>query len=231
MPDALFSDPRLAPLYDCFDGARGDIPAYLAIIDSLRPERIVDVGCGTGTLASLLATDGYTVTGADPAAASVAVARAKSDQVTWLQAGAAELPPLDADLALMTGNVAMVFLADEDWAAALRGVHRVLRAGGHFVFEARRPEFRGWEEWSTEPMLLDGVERRFTLDTVELPYVSFHYDYVLPDRTVVRSDSTLRFRSRDEIEESLRAAGFTTLDVRDAPDRPGREFVFIATRA
>jgi hypothetical protein len=44
------------------------------------------------------------------------------------------------------------------------------------------------------------------------------------------SDSTLRFRSRDELASSLAAVGLTVGEVRDAPDRPGREFVFIAQR-
>ncbi|BCY13859.1 methyltransferase domain-containing protein [Actinoplanes sp. L3-i22] len=234
MPDALFADTRLAPLYDAFDSDRGDLPAYLAIVAALAPERIVDVGCGTGTFAALLAGLGHTVSGADPAAASLAIARAKSDAVTWLPAGAADLPALGADLALMTGNVAQVFVTDEEWAAALRGVHRALRAGGHFVFEARRPEFRGWEEWAghnSGTLDIPGagvVERRFTLGAVELPLVSFRYEYRFhADGTVLTSDSTLRFRSREEIEASLRTANFDVLEVREAPDRPGRENVFI----
>jgi hypothetical protein len=47
---------------------------------------------------------------------------------------------------------------------------------------------------------------------------------------VITSDSTLRFRSRVEVERSLESAGFVVDEVRDAPDRPGREFVFIAFR-
>lgn len=38
------------------------------------------------------------------------------------------------------------------------------------------------------------------------------------------------FRSRDEVESSLVTQGYRVLDVRQAPDRPGREFVFIAER-
>jgi hypothetical protein len=41
----------------------------------------------------------------------------------------------------------------------------------------------------------------------------------------------LRFRTRDEIERSLADAGFIVEDVRDAPDRPGCEFVFVAQRS
>jgi len=47
---------------------------------------------------------------------------------------------------------------------------------------------------------------------------------------VLTSDSTLRFRKRDEIEAALVANGYVVDDVRDAPDRPRREFVFLARR-
>ena len=50
------------------------------------------------------------------------------------------------------------------------------------------------------------------------------------DGTIITSRSTLRFRSREAIEVSLVASGFAVDEVRDAPDRPGRELVFIARR-
>ena len=45
----------------------------------------------------------------------------------------------------MTGNVAQVFVSDEDWSSTLDAVHGCLRPGGWFVFETRRPEARDWE--------------------------------------------------------------------------------------
>ncbi len=48
------------------------------------------------------------------------------------------------------------------------------------------------------------------------------------DGAVLTSDSTLTFRDGAELTASLQAAGFVVEDVRDAPDRPGREMVFIA---
>ena len=62
-----------------------------------------------------------------------------------------------------------------------------------------------------------------------MPFVSFRMTFVFEtDDAVLTSDSTLRFRSKTEICDSLQAAGFAVTDIRDAPDRPGREFVFIA---
>jgi hypothetical protein len=50
------------------------------------------------------------------------------------------------------------------------------------------------------------------------------------DGTVLTSNSTLRFRERGEIAESLDANGYLLDEVREAPDRPGVEFVFITRR-
>ena len=230
MPDALFADPRLARVYDAFDGPRDDLDHYLAIVGELGASSVLDVGCGTGCFAALLAEAGLTVVGVDPALASLDLARAKDPRVRWIHGDATSLPGLQVDLATMTANVAQVFLGD-DWEATLRGVHEALRPGGHLVFESRRPEAKAWEGWATTPaQVAEGVERRRELLEVDLPFVSFRHTYRFPDGTEIASDSTLRFRSRAEIEESLVACGFEVADVRDAPDRPGLENVFVARK-
>jgi SAM-dependent methyltransferase len=241
MPDPIFAHPRLAPLYDAFDGPRDDLPSYVGIAAELGARRVLDAGCGTGSLAILLAGAGRAVVGADPAGASLDVARSKDtgNAVTWVHAGAAGIPPVAADLALMTGNAAQVFLADDDWADALRVIGAALRPRGYLVFETRRPERRAWQEWAADsgPVIrelpgIGQVERRFEVTAVDLPFVSFRYTYTFrADDAVITSDSTLRFRGRQELESTLADAGYQVLEVREAPDRPGHEFVFIARRA
>jgi SAM-dependent methyltransferase len=240
MPDAIFAHPRLASIYDAFDGDRDDLTAYLHIADELGADRVLDVGCGTGCLALLLAESGRTVVGVDPAEASLEIAKSKDrpERITWVHGDATTVPALGADLAVMTGNVAQVFLTDDDWTRTLQGIHAALRPRGHFVFETRRPERRAWEEWAadTARVTLDipengPVEQRLEVTDVSLPFVSFRHTYrFLSDGTVVTSDSTLRFRGRDEVESSLVANGYRVLEVREAPDRPGREFVFVSER-
>lgn len=239
MPDALFDDPRLAALYDPLDPDRSDLDAYVAIVDELGARRVLDVGCGTGTFACLLAQRGVEVVGLDPAGASLDVARTKpgAERVRWLHGDATALPPLQVDLATMTANVAQVFLTDDAWTATLRGVHDALVPGGWLVLETRVPARRAWEGWVREATTtrvdvpdVGPVESWTDLTDVSLPFVSFHDTTVLPDGTTLHSDSTLRFRERGEVETSLVACGFEVVDVRDAPDRPGREWVFVARR-
>lgn len=186
MVDAIFSEPRLAAVYDALDPDRSDLEVYERIVvDELGARSVLDIGCGTGTFALMLAARGLAVTGVDPASASIDVARAKpgADAVRWLE-GTLDAVEADAstgsgfDVATMTANVAQVFVDERDWASTLGAARRLLRPGGTLVLESR-----------------------------------------------------LRFRSREAIESSFETAGFWLADVRDAPDRPGREWVFLARRA
>jgi SAM-dependent methyltransferase len=237
--DALFARPRLAEVYDPLDADRGDLDAYVAMVDEFGAASVVDLGCGTGTLACLLAERGTSVVGVDPAGASLAVARRKpgAEKVRWVHGDASAAAGLDVDLVIMTGNVAQVFVDDEEWHATLGAARAALRPGGRLVFETRDPARRAWEGWNRtatwQRVDVPGVgvvESWIDLTEVKLPLVSFRTSFVFgADGAVLTSDSTLRFRDRGEVAASLAAAGFFIEDVRDAPDRPGREMVFVAT--
>ncbi|MCW2757476.1 MAG: hypothetical protein JWO46_1222 [Nocardioidaceae bacterium] len=240
MPDAQFADPRLARVYDALDPDRRDLAPYVGLAAELGARRILDVGCGTGSLALLLAAEGYGVTGLDPAEASLDVARAKpgAEDVRWLHGDAAAAPPGAFDLAVMTGNVAQVFVTDEDWAATLAALQEALVPRGHLVFETRRPEARGWEAWTPDSSRhhadvpgVGVVETWVELTEVTSDLVSFRWTYLFhDDGSALFSDSTLRFRDEASVRRTLEAAGFDALDVREAPDRPGKELVFVTQR-
>jgi SAM-dependent methyltransferase len=240
MPDALFDTRRLAEIYDPVEGEREDLDHYLAIAAEFGARSVLDVGCGTGTLACLLADRGVEVVGVDPAAASLDIARAKpgAARVRWLHGDATTLPELQVDLATMTANVSHVFLTDEDWSATLHGIHASLRPGGHLVFEARDPSRKPWLRWNREGTYqrldvpaVGTVETWWDLNEVDGDYVSYRRTYVFgADGATLTSDSTRRFRSRAEIEDSLHSAGYRLSDVHGAPDRPNYEWIFVARR-
>jgi len=295
--DALFEHPRLAAIYDALDADRSDLDVYLAIAEELGARLVLDVGCGTGTFAVLLAElrradparpvrqrhptrdveafgssgsrpvsladrlhghavclaavqrtanvclpgqRGLDVTGVDPAAGSLRIAQAKpgAEHVRWLHGDATTLPPMQVDLATMTGNVAQAITDSAGWAATLRGTYDALRPDGTLVLETRDPARRAWREWtrpasyrSTETPGVGRVESWEQVTDVSGPLVSFRATRVFAaDGAVLTSDSVLRFRERDEVAADLVAAGYVVDEVRDAPDRPGREFVFLARR-
>ena len=241
MPDAIFDDPRLAQVYDPLEPDRTDLDVYVDMVIELGAASVLDVGCGTGTFACLLARRGIRVTAVDPARASLDVARAKPDAgaVDWLLGDATTLPPLSVDAAFMTANVAQVFLTDDDWSATLRGIRGALRPRGMLVFETRDPLRRAWEQWTPDltRTVVDVpgvgvVESWEEVTKVAGSLVTFRSMTAFRrDDVVLESTSTLRFRQRSEIEDSLVREGYELTEVRDAPDRPGREFVFLSRRA
>ena len=125
-----------------------------------------------------------------------------------------------------------MFVSDDDWRSTLAAVHDCLRPGGWFVFETRRPEVRDWERWDQAPTRLtlpDGTTAVMsrTVTEVALPVVTFEAETAVGGE-VVASASTLRFRECHEVERDLDEHGFEVVDVREAPDRPGKENVFLA---
>ena len=200
---------------------------------------MLDIGCGTGTLAVRLALAGVDVSGVDPAAASLAVAQRKpgADRVRWHLGTVESLAETTFDAVTMTGNVAQVFVDDDDWLSTLRSIQRRLSPGGQLIFETRDPAARAWERWNrsasfarTEIGGIGTVESWAELLSIALPFVSFRWTFRFVDTDeLLTSDSTLRFRDRAEIETTLGQCGFGVVEVLDAPDRPGAEFVFVAS--
>lgn len=246
MADAIFEDPRLAAVYDPLDPDRSDLEVYVAlVVDELGARSVLDIGCGTGTLALLLADRGVQVVGVDPARASVDVARGKrgAERAEWHVGSTDALSPMAVDVAVMTANVAQVFVDEADWHEVLVAARERLRPGGTLVFEARRPEAQAWLGWTKEEsrQVVDVPHEGPVEDWVEVtavdgaapggPIVTFESPTIFHrDGHRIDSVSTLRFRSRDAVERSIADAGLELVDVRDAPDRPGREWVYLARR-
>ncbi|MBB3120235.1 class I SAM-dependent methyltransferase [Pseudoduganella violacea] len=150
--DQLYHDPELAQFYDA-ENAWTEGLEYCRRLAASRAS-VLDLGCGTGLFAATLAQEGRcTVTGADPAAAMLDIARARGGGhlVRWLPADARTLR-LDErfDLVVLTGHAFQVFLTREDQAAVLRTIASHLQPGGRFIFDSRNPLMEEWREWTPD---------------------------------------------------------------------------------
>lgn len=213
-----YIDPRLVALYDLENAARDDTDFYLDLAAELGARRIVDLGCGTGILTREFATGSLQAVGVHPAPAMLAVARRQpgADLVCWIEGDVHTLETSDADLVVMTGNVAQVFLEDTDWRATLAAILTVLRPGGHLAFESRNPSDRAWERW----------KRHTTYERFESPNgpmaswlevvgvddgrvrLEGHNVFLSTGEVVIARDE-LRFRGFEEIADTLTQAGFS----------------------
>ncbi|HKG52171.1 MAG TPA: class I SAM-dependent methyltransferase [Actinomycetales bacterium] len=213
-----FLHPRLVGVYDAaFPWSRED-DFFVALVEQVPSDRVLDLGCGTGRLALGLAAAGHRVTGVDPAAASLRAARGKpgADRVTWIEGTSRVLPEDAFDVAVMTSHVAQFFVSDEDWREVLGDLNRALAWGGRLVFDTRDARARHWERWSPAEtrrhvVLGDGTVVLMwseVTDRADDVVTSCQY-YAFADGEELFSVVTLRWRSEAEVTSSLQEAGFT----------------------
>lgn len=109
--------------------------AALALCDVQPGQRVLDIGCGTGTLAGMLrrAHPRADVVGLDGDARILAIARRKARDVRFVQATADALPFDDSSVDVATSTLVFHHLTRDVKRAALRDILRVLRPGGRFV--------------------------------------------------------------------------------------------------
>ncbi|WP_432571665.1 class I SAM-dependent methyltransferase [Kineococcus sp. SYSU DK005] len=242
MPDVHFEHLRLVALYDVLNGERVDLRPYVELVEAEGAHLVIDLGCGTGVLALLLAASGRDVIAVDPAAGSLDLARTKpgAAAVRWLHGGAGVLdhldPPARADVVTVTGNTAQAITDAAQWHDTLSSVRRALAPGGLLAVETRDPGARAWEGWTRkltertiDVEILGPVTTWVDVTWVDGPLVAFTTTFCFAtDEVVLTAESVLRFRGREEVMADLARAGLLVEQVRQAPDRPGLEMVFLA---
>src|SRR5213592_4936487 len=130
---------RIAPVYDVMNRAmtagldrRWRAETARAVVSP--GDRVLDACCGTGDLAVAAQRAGGRVTGLDFSERMLERARAKSDQVEWIQGDALALPLADGSFDAATVGFGVRNLDD------LEGGRRVLRRGGRVgILEITRP--------------------------------------------------------------------------------------------
>jgi ubiquinone/menaquinone biosynthesis C-methylase UbiE len=114
-------------------GREGDarVAAELTALDPT--DHLVDIGCGPGSAARYAAARGTRVTGVDPAAVMLDLARrlTRRDRVAYVEGAAEALPLGDGEATVMWALATVHHWPD--LTGALSEIQRVLAPGGRFV--------------------------------------------------------------------------------------------------
>lgn len=238
-----FRDPRVAALYDVSFGWGRPDDFFLGLVDETPGARVADLGCGTGRLTLALAAAGHTVTGLDPARASLDLARAKpgAEAVRWVEGTSRVLDDAAYDVVVMTSHVAQFVVTDEEWHDLLDDLHRALVPGGRLFFDTRDPADRAWERWPDEARrslrLADGSSVEVRDEVSELPDDTIDGTtlYRFSDGTEGVSRARMRWRSETLLRRTLADAGLGVEQIyggwgREPVGAPDGELLVLAYR-
>jgi len=211
-----FSDPLLASAYDVLNALGDDSDFWLKEIEKLAPRTIIDLGCGTGLLTCELAKRGYAMIGVEPAGKMLDIACKKpyADKVQWIEGGYEKFDGLKADMVLMTSHVAQFFLDNKEWQAMLEATYKVLKPGGHIIFDSRTPIFPPYQTWPTEiaprrvqDATFGPIDWYYKLLGIEGNRVCYqlHFHFINSGKKVVSTDKLI-FRSQEELTKLLEDA-------------------------
>jgi SAM-dependent methyltransferase len=133
--------------------------------------RVLDVACGTGILgraaARLTGPDG-SVTGVDPNAGMLSVARRFAPEIEWHQGTAESLPFTDACFDAVVSQFGLMFIGDRP--LAIREMMRVLVAGGHLAI-AVWDSLENSPGYATEVALLERTVGPHATEALLAPFV------------------------------------------------------------
>jgi SAM-dependent methyltransferase len=121
---------------------------------------VLDVGCGTGILASRLADEGYRVTGADPSAGMLDHLRERDPRVQAVAASADQLPFEDGAFDLTMCVAVLHHIAEHDAVRrCLVEMVRVTKPGGRVLVWDHNPRNPYWKHLMARVPQDDGSER------------------------------------------------------------------------
>lgn len=190
------------------------------------PKKILDIATGTGSVAFLLAEQGYQVTGIDLSDQMIDIARRKipksgvGDSVAFLcqDATRLDLPEEEYDVAISLFDSLNYILTAKGLQDAFAGAFKALIPGGGFIFDVNSEyaleknlfsQDNLWDESaSVKHLWTSTYNKRTRMATVDM-------QFYLPNGKAFREVHKERAHRHHDIVQFLHDAGFEYLDAFD----------------
>lgn len=167
-------------------------------------KKILDIGCGHGTIIWHLKPQGMNFTAVDFVRAHCEYVRKKyhikayeADIVDWLPEFSKSHPEIFDGI---TASFSLIHIPDDEFDAVLKRLADLLKKKGHFVFS-----------------VYEGTEKKMELE----PYQAEHDQRL---NISERLESYMNYFSLKELKDRLKRAGFSTIKTYRFEDRKAGEF-------
>jgi SAM-dependent methyltransferase len=161
--------------------ARGAAPEIVRVLRgaAVPIRHVVEVGCGAGTLTAELVAAGFEVTGFDPSAEMLAIARAAVPAARFVHASVYDLPIPDCQAVVALGEPLSYHRPEADAENLLRRFFQhlatVLPIGGLLIFDVIEPgepslDGRSWlsgEDWAVLVQTKEDQRKRIVVRDIE----------------------------------------------------------------
>ena len=108
--------------------------------NGIRPELVLDLGCGTGTLTRIMADRGYDMTGVDSSFSMLNIAQSKGGNILYLNQDMTEFELYGTMGAIISSLDCINYITDEnDLKKVFYLVHNYLDYDGVFIFDINTP--------------------------------------------------------------------------------------------
>ncbi|HEX4810700.1 MAG TPA: class I SAM-dependent methyltransferase [Bryobacteraceae bacterium] len=121
--------------------AQGAAPEIIRVLNSapVQIKRVVDIGCGAGPLSAALAETGFEVTGIDPSAELLSIAREASSMASFIHGSVYDVELPDCEAILAVGEPLTYHsepaIADSLVESLFRRASEILPEGGMLIFD------------------------------------------------------------------------------------------------
>jgi len=204
--------------------AESILPEYLTEV-GIEPEDLLDIACGEGTFAVMMAQRGYRMTGVDQSGRMIDLAKARAKDVgvnvKFLVEDMRSLPFKEQfDIATCFFDSLNYLLSIKDLQITFQNAYRALKPGGYFIFDMN----------TVYGLAVDWMRARDyihneTEDFIEIHHQDFDYENLIASMTITVFEKHGRLWERfDEVHQErgypiadieflLNQVGFETLAI------------------